>query len=327
MRILLDRCPRVRIRLILDGTGALVDPEGADRAELSGLVLKKDIEEFDPFRLSPGGFLLYRNVRKTEGLKELYRRIERLETGLKETWLTVDDFYREFEGLIFTVPADLFIPAGGRPETVDGRNWRRFFPEESDPTVRVIVEGANSFLTPEARLKLQERGTVILRDASANKCGVISSSYEIIANLLLSEKEFFAHKEEYVAGVLEILEKRASDEAELIFRRYRDAGGKVPYTEISRSLSGEINDWYARIFDHFQARPDLTLRPPFRRALQAHLPGLIRETPRFRVRVRNLLPKYRAAILAAEIATTIVYRGGFTPDFGQDLKSYVSRTF
>jgi glutamate dehydrogenase len=290
-------------------------------------VLKDDIERFDPFRLSPGGFLLYRNVRKTEGLKELYRRIERTAEGVKETWLTVDDFYREFEGLIFTVPADLFIPAGGRPETVDGRNWRRFFPEESDPTLRLIVEGANSFLTPEARRKLQERGIVILRDASANKCGVISSSYEIIANLLLSEKEFFACKEEYVAGVLEILEKRASDEAELIFRRYCEAGGKVPYTEISGTLSREINDWYARIFDHFQARPELTLKEPFRRTLLAHLPAVIRETPRFRVRVRNLLPKVRAAILAAEIATTIVYRDGFTTDFGQDLMAYAARRF
>jgi len=327
MRILLDRCPRVRIRLVLDGTGALVDPKGADRAELSRIVLKEDIEEFDPFRLSPGGFLLYRNVRKTEGLKEFYRRIERTAEGVKETWLTVDDFYREFEGLIFTVPADLFIPAGGRPETVDGRNWGQFVPEEGDPTVRVIVEGANSFLTPEARLALQEKGVVILRDASANKCGVISSSYEIIANLLLSEKEFFAHKEEYVAGVLEILERRASDEAELIFRRYREAGGKVPYTEISRSLSGEINDWYTRIFDHFQARPDLALKEPFRRTLLAHLPALIRETPRFRVRVHTLLPKVRAAILAVEIATTIVYRGGFVPDFGQDLKAYADRMF
>jgi glutamate dehydrogenase len=327
MRILLSRCPEIRIRLILDGTGALVDPAGADREELSRIVLKDDVENFDPLRLSPGGFLLYRNVRKTEGLKELYRRIDRTAEGVRETWLTVDDFYREFEGLIFTVPADLFIPAGGRPETVDASNWRRFFPEEGDPTVRLIVEGANSFLTPEARLALQDKGVVILRDASANKCGVISSSYEIIANLLLSEKEFFAHKEEYVAGVLSILEKRASDEAELIFRRYREAGGKVPYTEISGSLSREINDWYARIFDHFQARPDLTLKNPFRWALLAHLPALIRKTPRFGIRVRNLLPKYRAAILAAEIAATIVYRDGFTADFGQDLKAYVSRAF
>ncbi|MGA7104793.1 MAG: NAD-glutamate dehydrogenase domain-containing protein [Candidatus Deferrimicrobiaceae bacterium] len=327
MRILLSRCPEIRIRLVLDGTGALVDPGGADRKELSRIVLKDDIERFDPFRLSPGGFLLYRNVRKTEGLKELYRRIDRTAEGVKESWLTVDDFYREFEGLIFTVPADLFIPAGGRPETVDSSNCRRFFPKEGDPTVRLIVEGANSFLTPEARLALQEKGVVILRDASANKCGVISSSYEIIANLLLSEKEFFAHKEEYVAGVLEVLEKRASDAAELIFHRYREAGGKVPYTEISGSLSREINDWYARIFDHFQARPDLTLKDPFRRALLAHLPALIRKTPRFRVRVRTLLPKYRAAILAAEIATAIVYRDGFSADFGRDLKAYVSRTF
>jgi glutamate dehydrogenase len=327
MRILLSRCPEIRIRLVLDGTGALVDSAGADREELSRIVLKDDIERFDPFRLSPGGFLLYRNVRKTEGLKELYRRIDRTVEGVKETWLTVDDFYREFESLIFTVPADLFIPAGGRPETVDGSNWHRFFPEEGDPSVRLIVEGANSFLTPEARLALQDRGVVILRDASANKCGVISSSYEIIANLLLSEKEFFAHKEEYVAGVLSILEKRASDEAELIFRRYREAGGKVPYTEISGSLSREINDWYARIFEHFQARPDLTLKNPFRRALLAHLPALIRKTPRFGIRVRNLLPKYRAAILAAEIAATIVYRDRFTVDFGQDLKAYVSRAF
>jgi glutamate dehydrogenase len=327
MRILFSRCPQIRICLVLDGTGALVDPAGADRKELSRIVLKEDIEMFDPFCLSPGGFLLYRNVRKTEGLKELYRRIDRTAEGVKETWLTVDDFYREFESLIFTVPADLFIPAGGRPETVDSSNWHRFFPNEGDPTVRLIVEGANSFLTPGARLALQEKGVVILRDASANKCGVISSSYEIIANLLLSEKEFFAHKEEYVAGVLEILEKRASDEAELIFRRYREAGGKVPYTEISGSLGREINDWYARIFDHFQARPDLTLKDPFRRALLAHLPALIRETPRFRVRVRNLLPKVRAAILAAEIATTIVYRDGLPTDFGQDLKAYAVRMF
>ena len=45
-----------------------------------------------------------------------------------------------------------------------------------------------------------------MRDASANKCGVISSSYEIIANLLLSTDEFLAEKGRYVADVLEILE-------------------------------------------------------------------------------------------------------------------------
>ena len=69
----------------------------------------------------------------------------------------------------------------------------------------MIVEGANSFITPEARTNLQKSGVVLMRDASANKCGVISSSYEIIANLLLSEREFFENKDRYVSDVLAIL--------------------------------------------------------------------------------------------------------------------------
>ena len=85
--------------------------------------------------------------------------------------------------LAFTVQADLFIPAGGRPETIDRENWERYLLPDGTPSARAIVEGANSFITPEARVQLQRKGVIIMRDASANKCGVISSSYEIIANL------------------------------------------------------------------------------------------------------------------------------------------------
>ena len=327
MRLLLDRCPRVAIRLIVDGTGAVVDPDALDRGELSRIVLKEDVEGFDPARLSPGGFLLCRNVRRTEGLRELYKRVQRTASGLEETWVTLDEFHKEFTDLLFTVPADLFIPAGGRPETVDRSNWERFFGPDGTPTVRVIVEGANSFLTPEARALLQGKGIVVIRDASANKCGVISSSYEIIANLLLSEKEFLTHKEAYVADVLGILEQRAANEAELIFRRYREARGKTTFTEISDAISVEINRHYAQLFDFFQSRPDLCNQPLYRRALLAHLPRMIRESAHFRSRVRNLPPKYRAAMLAVEIASMIVYRGGFERNFEDDLRTYVARVF
>jgi glutamate dehydrogenase len=255
MRILLDRCPKAAIRLILDGTGALCDPAGIDRGELSRIVLNGDVEAFRPEKLRPGGFLLYRNERRTEGLRELYKRVDRTEAGVVPSWVTVDEFNKEFDGLLFTVPADLFLPAGGRPETVDATNWKRFFGEDGAPTARVIVEGANSFLTPEARMELQKRGIVVLRDASANKCGVISSSYEIIGNLLMKEKEFLANKEEYVRDVLAILEKRAEDEALLIFRRKREAGASLSYTEISDAISVEINGHYARLYDFFRSRP------------------------------------------------------------------------
>jgi glutamate dehydrogenase len=248
-------------------------------------------------------------------------------SGPREDWVTVDEFHQEFDHLLFQVPADLFIPAGGRPETIDRENWREFLGADGRPSAAVIVEGANSFVTPEARLRLQEAGAVVLRDASANKCGVISSSYEIIGNLLLDEREFVAEKQAYVRDVLEILEKRAADEASLLFRRHREEGGRRPFTQISEALSVEINQHKARLFAWFEAHPDLALRSPWREALLAHLPRMIRERPAYAARLERLPSKYRSAILAAEVATAIVYRGGFEPDFAETLRSYVARTF
>jgi len=325
MRIMLDRSPQMRIKLILDGTGAIFDSEGIDHGELKRIVLSEDLDAFDPSRLHPGGFILYRRQQRTEGLRELYKRVVCIDSGPEEQWVTMDEFHREFSSLIFSVPTDLFIPAGGRPETIDKDNWQRFFREDGSPTTRAIVEGANSFITPEARRRMQERGVVIMRDASANKCGVISSSYEIIANLLLSDAEFLADKERYVADVLQILEKRAEDEASLIFRRRREPGCTLLCTEISEGISIEINAHYARLFNFFQRRPELCAEPPFREAILAHLPRLLRENPLYRERVGALPAKYRFAILAAEIGSSLVYCGDREADFEEMLKGHLSR--
>lgn len=327
MRLLLDRCPQVKINLIVDGSGALFDPHGASRDALRKILLRKDIEAFEESALHPGAVMLYRNVRRTEGLRELYRKVVHGKEGLEESWITIDEFHREFNDLIFTVSADLFIPAGGRPETVDSSNWQRFFASDGVPTARAIVEGANSFFTPEARERLQQKGVIILRDASANKCGVISSSYEIIANLMMTEKEFLSNKERYVSDVIEILERRAEDEARLIFRRYGDSGGSRLWTEISSDISSEINACYARLFDFFQNRPELCDDPLMHRALLAHLPRLIRERSRYRSRIKQLPTKYRYAILASELASSLVYRGNREADFLEILKGHLQRLF
>jgi glutamate dehydrogenase len=327
LRLLLERCPNVSVRLVVDGPAAIYDPKGLDREALSRIVLRADADAFDATRLSPGGFVLYRNARRTEGLRELYRRVEQTASGLREDWVTLDEFYKEYDSLLFTVEADLFIPAGGRPETIDAGNWKRFLRPDGQPSAKVIVEGANSFITPEARLRLQEAGVTLLRDASANKCGVMSSSYEIIGNLLLSQQEFMQHKEEYVRGVLEILERRAADEAQLIVRRHREAGGKRPFTEISDAVSLEINANKARLFAFFQGRPDLVAKPLYRKAMLSHLPRLVRETPALHARIDRLPPKYRSAILAAEIGATMVYRRPLEPDFAAAVEGYVSQMF
>ncbi|GFO58264.1 amino acid dehydrogenase [Geomonas silvestris] len=326
LRILLERSPKVAVRLILDGTAALYDPKGADRGELAKVVLKADLDAFNPEALNPGGFMIFRSGSRREGLRELYRKVSRNDKGIVEEWLSTDEFSRAYASLPFSVEADLFIPAGGRPETIDKDNWSNYLKADGTPSTPAVIEGANSFITPEARIQLQNKGVIIMRDASANKCGVISSSYEIIANLLLSEDEFLAEKERYVNDVLEILEQRAADEARLILKRRRENPG-VLCTEISDSLSTEINEHYAMIYKFFQNRPQLCLQPVYRRAILAHLPKMLREEQRFARRIKNLPVKYLFAILAAEIGSSLVYRGDKEADFEATIKGHLLRTF
>lgn len=326
MNIILQRCPKAKLVLILDGTAAVYDPEGADHAELKRILLKEDLHGFSPSALHPGGFMLFRTGSRTEGMRAEYRKVTRERGGaLREEWLSLDEFSREWGDLIFTVPADIFIPSGGRPETIDKDNWRRFLLPDGTPSARAIVEGANSFITPAARVELQKKGVIIMRDASANKCGVISSSYEIIANLMLSEQEFLDNKAEYVKGVLGILEKRAGDEAALILERRRTTGQLC--TEISDAISKEINANYARLFEFFRARPELPMQEPYRRAILSHLPPILRDTPAFRERIAKLPAKYRSAILAAEVGSSMVYRGGREDEFEDLVKLHVTRHF
>ena len=326
MRIILERCPRARIVLILDGTAALFDPDGADRAELGRLLLHEDLDAYDPGALHPGGFLLIRTGSRKEGLRELFRKVVQTGEGLSDEWVSIDEFSRQFSQLPFTVKADLFIPAGGRPETISLDNCGQFFLADGTPSARVIVEGANSFITPDARVQLQKGGVLIMRDASANKCGVISSSYEIIANLLLSEQEFLAEKERYVRDVLQILETVSEWEARLILERRRKNPALL-CTQISDAISHEINGHYTRLFKFFQGRPDLCNQPLYRRAIIGHLPHMLQEEPRYRRRIGRLPQKYLFAILAAEIGSSMVYRGNRETAYEDEVRLHVARNF
>ena len=325
--LLLERCPQAKFLSFVDITAGQYDPEGADHEELRRIVLKHDLDHYRPETLHPGGFMLFRGERRQDGLRELFKKVVRGNKGIKESWITADEFYKEIDELIFSVSTDLFLPCGGRPETIDKNNWQRLLDPNGKPTVRVITEGANSFIAPEARTEIQKKGVIVIRDASANKCGVISSSYEIIANLLMTTKEFLAHKEAYVQDVLEILEKRAEEEARLIFRRYRENNGKLFYTQISDAISVEINEHYARLFPLFQAHPGWPDQPLFRKVFLAHLPALIRKDPKFRSRIRRLPPKIKYAILSSEIASHIVYHGGWEINPERQLKEFVKKEF
>jgi len=326
MRLLLERCPEVAIKLIVDGTGALFDPEGLDRDALSDIVLQDDIEGYNPEALHVGGFILYRMKTRKEGISDVYKKLTMTDSGLAEEWISTDKFYKEFDSILFTVETDLFIPAGGRPETINVTNVDRYFNDDGIPSSKIIVEGANSFITPTARMALQHRGVVIMRDASANKCGVISSSYEIIANLVLSDEEFLANKDEYVSDVIDILNEMAEVEARAVIRKYRELDGSETYTEISSSLSHEINNHYARMFNYFEANPQQITLPKQQKAMLAHMPKIIRQSSVFGPRIQTHLPeKVKYAILASKLASGLVYAGDDTSLYGDIIEAQLAR--
>ncbi|MFZ1570722.1 MAG: NAD-glutamate dehydrogenase domain-containing protein [Thiolinea sp.] len=324
MRLLLERCEQVQIRMIMDGTAAAFDPAGLDHAALRKIILQADLDAFDANALHEGAFIIYRSQKKHDGMRDLYKKLKKTSAGLEEHWISTDEFNKIFNQLAFTVETDLFIPAGGRPETIALHNVDQFFKADGQPSARVIVEGANSFITPDARRVLQQRGVVIMRDASANKCGVISSSYEIIANLTLSEEEFLAHKQQYVSDVIKILNRMAEQEARVVIKRQRETGGKITYTDISTQVSQEINAHYARMFAYFQANPGLVHAASYKQAILAHMPALIQELE-FQDRIDRLPEKVKYAILASKLASSMVYFGDDNTVYGDIIEAQVKR--
>ena len=141
----------------------------------------------------------------------------------------------------------------------------------------------------------------------------------------MSDQEFLDNKKRYVSDVLEILERRASDEAWLILNRHRDSEGGQRYTQISNNISREINAQYSRLFELLRSNPDLTRDPLFRKALYAHLPRLIGESRKFRSRLNTIPEKYVYAIMAAEIASSLVYKSNRETDFVEQIKGHLKR--
>ena len=158
LKLIMERCPKAAIKSIIDGSGALYDPQGVDYKALSGILLKEDVAAFDPEGLHVGGFVLMRHETRREALRDLFKKAVRTEKGVEETWVTSDELQGELARLTFEVPVDLFLPCGGRPETIDHTNCDRLFDDAGQARVKVIVEGANSFITPQAREQIQKKG-------------------------------------------------------------------------------------------------------------------------------------------------------------------------
>ncbi|CAE7067294.1 unnamed protein product [Rhizoctonia solani] len=287
---------------VIDGSGVLADPAGLDRAELVRLAkARKMISNFDKSKLSKDGYVVL---------------CEQHDVKLPSGEVIADGTdFRNNAHLRFK--ADIFVPCGGRPEAINISNVARLIDHDGKPHFKYIVEGANLFITQQARLYLEKRRVILFKDSSANKGGVTSSSLEVLAGLGLSDSEYIDHMifkdgkpspfyESYVKDIQAIISSNASLEAGCIQREFQRLNGSKSRTLISDELSSKLNDLQAELessdlFDDTASRRGVLGRAiPQTLVKQVGIDALLERLPE----------PYQRALFSSWVAAHFIYKYG-----------------
>lgn len=291
---------------IIDGSGVLFDPKGLDRKELKRLARRRIMaREYRRSVLSSSGFFVDVTDKKVK-----------LPDG---TFVPNGEEFRNNFHLHPLARADLFVPCGGRPGAVNINNWQNLLDRDGTPKFRAIIEGANLFITEEARLRLEEHGIVVIKDASTNKGGVTSSSLEVFASLALSDREFDRHmrvgdngmsdfRKQYIKEILSTIRQNARAEFDLLWRERERTG--TPLTVLTNAVSQKINDITDAVFRSSLVR-DASLRS---RVLTDYTPPALLALIGLKKIQERVPANYLNAIIATRMATLFVYGHGLATD-------------
>jgi glutamate dehydrogenase len=293
---------RDQTQCIIDGSGVLFDPKGLDRKELKRLARRRAMaREYRRSLLSASGFFV-----------DVADKKVKLPDG---TFVPNGEEFRNKFHLHPLARADLFVPCGGRPGAVNINNWQSLIDRDGTPKFRAIIEGANLFITEEARLRLEEHGIVLIKDASTNKGGVTSSSLEVFASLALSDREFDRHlrlgeegmpefRKQYIKEILAIIKQNARAEFDLLWREHERTG--TPFTALTNQVSAKINEITDAVFSSALVR-DASLRA---RVLADYTPPALLDLVGLKKIQERVPPNYLNAIIATRMATGFVYGHG-----------------
>jgi glutamate dehydrogenase len=304
---------------IIDGSGVLCDPEGINKKELLRLAKNRImVENFDTSVLSSNGFFVSIDDKKIT-----------LPDG---TFIPNGEEFRNSFHLHPFAKADLFVPCGGRPSAVNINNWQKLLDDRGNPKFKIIVEGANLFITEEARLRLEEHGVILIKDASANKGGVTSSSLEVFASLALNDDEFEAHMrvqdekvpdfmKSYIDEIIKIIKYNARAEFNLLWNEHEKKG--IPFTRLTNRVSRKINDITDAVFNS-----DLPANTKLREnIITEYSPKPLLELIGLENILKRVPKNYLNAIVASKVATNFVYKYGMESneiDFYNYLRQFVS---
>jgi len=295
---------------LTDISGTIYDPEGLDLKEMVTLFEKgHSIRFYPPQKLHEGGYLIDKMTKKQESsLIQLTSCMRKQAGKLLQEWLSGNDASFLLRHNVHHTPADIFIPGGGRPRTLNEFNFTDYLDNENKPTSRAIVEGANLYLDAKARRTLEERDVLIIKDSSANKTGVICSSFEVLCGLTLGDELFLKHKEKLVQEILQRLEQAATNEAQLLLNTHQETGDYL--TDISDRISRRINLFTDQLLSYLENidLPNDPNHPLIKCFLSYCLPTLQKH---FQKQLLEEIPSpHKKAIIACHLSAQLVYRRG-----------------
>lgn len=295
---------------ITDVSGTIYDPEGLDLNLIEELFKDaKPIRFYPHSALKKGGYLLDLQTRKKEDLKETTLLVKNQGGKITEEYISGTEMNLLFRQNLHQVKADIFIPAGGRPRTLNDFNVHEFLDKEGKPTSKAIVEGANLYLTPKARRFLEEKGVIIFKDSSANKGGVICSSYEVLGGLCLNDDQFMAIKEELVKDILALIKQKAEKEAKLLLESLKLKMGYL--TDLSDEVSFKINTFKYEILEALEKHPFPTdPQDPLNKLVITYVPAVIRRETSDKHILESLSEVHKKAIVACHLGSNVVYMKG-----------------
>lgn len=294
----------------IDVSGTIFDPQGLE-LEIVAQLFKdgKPIRFYPAEKLSEGGFLLDTKTRREQSAYAQQTLLLRKQGGkVIEEWISGNEMNHILRTHVHQVKADIFIPGGGRPRTLNENNYRDFLDETGKPTSKAIVEGGNLYLTPAARRALEKLGVIIIKDSSANKGGVICSSFEVLAGLALTEEEFLKEKPALVQDILAIIEARSRDEALALLASH----GQAFLTDVSEWISERINAYTDELMAYLSMK-DLSKDPhdPLIQCLLNYCPPTLRKKYQDRI-LKEVPDMHKKAIIACFLGQRLVYRKGLS---------------
>ena len=299
-----------KIIALTDGTGTIFDPEGLCLNTLTSLFNEeKGIRFYPPEKLHPEGFLVDKFT--TQTLQDYVSQTlcwNAEEKGAKKTWISGSKANHLLRHNVHETVADLFIPAGGRPRTLHADNIAEFCDKKGSPTAQAVIEGANLYFTQKAREKLEELGTLFIKDCSANKTGVICSSFEVLCGLVMSDEEFGKHKERIVQEILERIRLSAKQEACLLLSTYKDED--LNLTALSEKLSSKINLYTDQILRHLESKHlGHTSKDPLIQTFLSYCLPMLRQYFEAEL-IREVPDLHKKAIIASHLASQLIYTHG-----------------